>query len=178
MKAFVHSASRNSCEVWGPQLHLVPALPGGILAHALPHEDPPAACCRLLRQRHRPRHVGGMHCNTQRSLSSKDSICPYHRPTSQLFPRWLASSSLSYIAFIGQIIYQVHKTGVLHAVLQLPLFSARSFRWFLCLRNQQSHRHFTLTVFFLICTLNPPSIGGPSPSSTLPEEGNQHSHGL
>lgn len=73
---------------------------------------------------------------------------------------------------------QVHKTGVLHAVLQLPLFSTRSFRWFLCLRNQQSHRHFTLTVFFLLCTLNPPSIGGPSPSSTLPEEGNQHSHGL
>lgn len=48
-RPFTHSPSRNGCEVWGPQLHLVPALTDRLLAHALSPEDPPAACCCVLR---------------------------------------------------------------------------------------------------------------------------------
>lgn len=49
MRRFAHSPSRNSCEVWRPQLHLVPALTDRLLAHAFSPEDPPAARCRVLR---------------------------------------------------------------------------------------------------------------------------------
>lgn len=65
MRSFAHSASRNGCEVRGPQLHLVPALSGGVLAHALPSEDPPAARRGVLRQRDRPGRVGGTDHNMQ-----------------------------------------------------------------------------------------------------------------
>lgn len=49
MRPFVRSPSRNGCEVWGPQLHLVPAFTGQLLAHAFPPEDSPAARCGVPR---------------------------------------------------------------------------------------------------------------------------------
>lgn len=141
MRPFFHSPFRNGCEVWGPQLHLVPALPGWLLAHALSPQDPPASCGRVLRQRDWPRHSGGVYCSAGGFLSRVTKTLLFQGRESQKEYAKICtlSNSCSWNVRLGKTKWEPSTVRqLLQPQLWIVLYTCECMCWFLVWSHQTS----------------------------------------